>query len=257
MGLGVFSMDLRPIQKHRFPLPKGVNLPPCPVLSWENVYHTPGQAAAIRFFDPNSEQDLMAMREILRGKQVKLWMDDANHLTKSDYRDWAGTYTPYSYLFAVLDARTGDQKTMEKVQGFIYIYCEREEKFRVKRMEKLFFLTPQRGERYCLEVSMAALPQPSGLQSGSGLMSSALRQACLQVQILLNSPSRPEIQIFAFVDPQNIPAQRTMESSGFTYQGLMKYDWDSPHESNLYILNWRRLQRKIKEALLKLQTNNL
>lgn len=239
----------RPIHKQPFSLPRGVKLPDNTALPFENVSHTPGQAAAIRFFDPQSQEDLQAMKEILSGKEVKKWMDDPG-VSKSDYRDWAGTESNTSFLFAVLDARVNDPEQMKHVRGFVYLYSEREEKFRVKRMEKLGFVEPTDKERYMLEVSFAARPMPDGLQSGSGLMSSALRQCCLQVYTLLDAPERPDVQLFAFVDPENLPAQRTLEASGFVRKGTMKYDWDSPDKTVLYILSWRLLQRKIREKLL-------
>ena len=246
-----FIMFNRPLHQQPFSLPKGISLPATPSVPLENVYHTPGQAAAIRFFDPNSEEDLIAMREILKGKQSKKWMDDSQQISKSDYREWAGTDTNTSFLFATLDARVKEPDEMKFVRGFIYIYSEREEKFRVKRMEKNGLLEPSTRGRYVLEVSFAVRPLPDGMQSGSGLMSSSLRQCCLQVQMLLNSPERPEVILFAFVHPDNIHAQRTLEASGFVKKGAMKYDWDSPEETYYYVLNWRLLQKKVREKLLE------
>jgi hypothetical protein len=241
----------RPIHKLPISLPKGVALPDAPAVPYENVSHTPGQAAAIRFFDPNSNEDLEAMREILKGKQVRKWMDDASQISQSEYRDWAGTNTKSSYLFAVLDARTSDPEEMKYVRGFVYIYSERVEKFRIRRMEKLGLVEPANGERHMLEASFAVRPLPDGMQQGSGLMSSALRQSCLQVQMLLNSVTQPDVEIFAFTDQENFAAHRTLEASGFVKRGHMKYDWDSPEESLFYMLNWRLLQKKVREKLLE------
>lgn len=232
-------------------LPAGVSETQVPQLPYRDVCHTPGQAAAIRFFDPNSNDDLQAMREILKGKQVKKWMDNTQQISISEYKDWAGTDTNTSFLFAVLDARATTPEEMQYVRGFVYIYSEREEKFRVRRMEKLGHLPPAAGPRYALEVSFAVRPLPDGMQSGSGFMSSALRQSCLQVEMLLNSPTKPVIETFAFIDPENVAAQRTVESSGFVYHGMMRYDWDSWDESKLYFLNWRALQKKVKDRLLE------
>ena len=240
----------RPLHKQPFVLPSDIHLPESDPQPFENVSHTPGQAAAIRFFDPNSSEDLESMREILRGKMVRKWMDDPGRISHSDYKDWAGTDTDTSFLFAVLDARTQDPALINYVRGFVYIYSEREEKFRVKRMEKQGFIDRYEGERYMLEISFAARPLPDGFQGGSGLISSAVRQSCQQVQLLLNSPRQPKVDIFAFVDQQNLPAQRTLEASGFVKRGMMKYDWDSPEETCLFLLDWELLQRKIREKLL-------
>src|SRR5258708_30697660 len=95
-------MFSRPLHPQPFPLPEGVAAPSLPL---ENISHTPGQNAAVRFFDPYSAEDLYAMREILKGRQTRKWMDDTQ-ISQSDYRDWAGTQTSGSFLFAVLDART-------------------------------------------------------------------------------------------------------------------------------------------------------
>ncbi len=213
------------------------------------VSHIPGQAAAIRFFDPQSLEDYQAMKETLQGKHVRKWMDEPT-ISREEYQDWAGTHTNESFLFAVLDARMTHLQDFLNVRGFIYIYSERAEKFRVKRMEKAGFLEPTRQERYALEVSFAMRPLREGMHSGSGLMSSALRQSCWQVRKILQEENKPEVTIFAFVDQENVPAQRTLESAGFVSKGLMKYDADSEDETCVYILSWRLLQKKIKERFM-------
>lgn len=242
----------RLIQKKVPRLPPGVSLPPCPVMSLEHIYHAPGQAAAIRFFDPDSASDLATMREILKASEVKKWMDEP-YLSKADYRDWAGSATNSLYLFAVLDARVADLAAIDLVRGFVFIYSEREEKFRVKRLQRFGLLKTPVREQYNLEISFAAKPILGDVPKSSGLISSAIRQSCLEVQLLLNSRSRPEINIFAFVDPKNQAAQRTLEAAGFILRGRMKYDRDSPGDSFFYLLSWRLLNRKIRKRLLELQ----
>jgi RimJ/RimL family protein N-acetyltransferase len=238
------------LSKQTIVLPKGVVVPDCSYLSLESLYHAPGQAAAIRFFDPEAPKDLESMRIILKAKPVKRWMDEVEYLSKADYKEWAGTPSKTSFLFAVLDARTSDFKDLNRVRGFVYLYSEREEKYRVKRMEKAGFIAPKKGESYYLEASFALRPIDPKVHTGSGLMSSALRQSCLQAHLLLNSPKKPDIQIFAFVDQDNLPAKRTLESAGFVLQGHMKYDRDSEDASSLYLLNWRKLHKKIRQQLL-------
>jgi hypothetical protein len=183
-------------------------------------------------------------------------MDDTFYLTKREYQEWAGTVTQNNFLFAVLDARVATLKAMETIFGFVYIYSEREEKFRVRRMLKQGFLTPTLKTRYSLEISFAARQQKNGMPLGTGLMASAIRQACLQTQMLLSTVPKPVIDIFAFVDPGNEPAQRTLIAAGFANIGSMKYDWDSPGESFVYLLKWRILQKKIRQKLVELQAIN-
>lgn len=239
----------RPLHQQPYPLPEGISIPQSNQPALENVYHSPGENAAIRFFEPNSPDDLLSMQEILKGKQVKKWMDNTARISKSEYREWAGTEHNTSFLFAVLDSRLPEPHN-KTVRGFVYIYSEREEKFRVKRMEKLGFIQTTVGQRYALEVSFAVKPAQNGEQTGSGLMSSALRQSCLQVQMLLDSVQKPTVELFGFVDQENMAAQRTLEASGFEKKGEMKYDWDSEENTLLYFLNWELLQHKVRQKLL-------
>jgi RimJ/RimL family protein N-acetyltransferase len=69
--------------------------------------------------------------------------------------------------------------------------------------------------------------------------------------MLVSSPERPEVVLFGFTDQANIPSQRTLEAAGFVRKGLMRYDSDSEEETLLYILNWRLLQKKVREKLLE------
>jgi hypothetical protein len=246
-------MYLERLPKKRISSPKGTILPVCDALFLENLYHSPGEAAAIRFFKPSSIKDLSIMRTILKAKPVKEWMDYAGYLSKREYLELTDKKSKNAFLYAVLDTRTSDLKKLNQVRGFVYFYSEREEKFRVKRMVKQELFTAKRGEAYYLEASFALKP---GNLKGSGLMSSALRQACYQTHLLLNSPSKPDIQIFAFVDPENLPARRTLEASGFKLAGHMLYDRDSSEESALYLLNWRLLHKKMRKKLLETQEIN-
>jgi hypothetical protein len=240
----------RPLHQQPISLPDGITVPPSASLPFENVFHSPGENAAIRFFEPQSKEDLEAIREILHHKEVRKWMDDAGRISESDYREWAGTDSDTSFLFAVHDARKSDPEEAKYLHGFVYFYSEREEKFRVRRMEKHGFMQTAVGQRYALEVSFARRPSPDGSTSGSGLMSSALRQGCLQVKMLLDSPQKPAVELFAFVDPENSGGQRTLEAAGFEKKGEMKYDWDSEEKTFLYFLNWDLLNQKVRHKLL-------
>ena len=199
-----------------------------------------GQASAIRPFDPDSKTSHTIIKRILSAKQVKKWMDDAR----------------------LSDAARA------KIRGFVFLYNERSEKFRLKRMQEARFVNLKESA-IALEASFALKPI-RGKQSGSGLMSSALRLTCERVFQLatkehffdetLEKPafwskkrktsliSQDDILIFGFIDPENISAHRTLYSAGFRKVGSMKYDATSPQESSLYILNWRALHKKLNLA---------
>lgn len=250
-------MSVRPIHPHPLPLPKGLSPTHSLPYRLPNISYLPGQASAIRFFDPRSKSDYLAMKEIIRGKQAKVWMDDPR-LSLEDYRDWAGTHTNSSFLFAVHNARAYKRRAAEEVCGFVYLYSEHSEKFRVKRLKKLGLFDPKQDPKDTLEVSFAVRPFKRGIQSGSGLMSSSLRQSCLQVRRLMNRPTS-KLVLLAFTDLENLAAQRTLESAGFRFQTRLKYDPDSENESALYRLNWHLLTKKVKGKLLESinQTVNL
>ncbi len=250
------QMSSRPLFQRQYPLPAGFDGAPAQ-LPLTNVFHMPGQAAAGRFFDPDSDGDLYAMREILGGKQSRRWLDDATSLSRTEYREWAGTATPFSYLFAVLDARLTDPEEMRQIRGFVWIYSEREEKIRFSRLQRIGVIPPSTRQRYLLEVSFAVRPSPDGVQLGSGLMSSALRLSCLQVQMLLQShPDEPEVEILAFTNPENLPSQRTLEAAGFVKKTTVKYSWDSPEDTFFYMLSWQLLNQKVRQKLLEVYQAN-
>ena len=224
----------------------------CEDFPFESFSHISGQAAAIRFFDPNSIEDFELLKEILSVKEVRSWMDDSGNISKSDYQEWAGKWTNDSFLFAVHDAREKLKRKLKIVRGFVNIYSERSEKFRIKRMVRAGFVKGSLKNRHVLEVSMALRPLSDGKIVGSGLMSSALRQCCLQVRSLLGYPKQSDLILYGFVDPDNMASARALEASGFVKRGKMKYDQDSEKDSWVYILSWRKLHRKIKGGLLKL-----
>jgi len=218
-----------------------------------DAFIIPGQAAGIRFFDQDSKADFQAILDIAKGKESRRWMDHIARLTWSDYQEWAGKHTFESFLFSGQDMSLEKPQDQQYIRGFVNLYSERGEKFRIKRMEKLGFLKPDhKGVRQALEVSFAVRPFKQGVQSGSGLMSSALRQSCLQVRSLLNYPKHDNLKVFAFIDPDNLPSKYTLEAAGFVKKGFMTYDSTTSDKSALYLLSWPKLHQKIKGKLREL-----
>ncbi len=210
--------------------------------------HIPGQAAAIRFFDPDSYDDYAAMLQILRGRETKKWMEDVQQIPRSEYREWASSHKTLNFLFSVHDTRIQTDDDLP-IKGFVYLYSEYKERRRVQRMVDRGLILPGEGRENILEISFAAMPDNGGVQSGSGLMSSASREACLQMRMLLKPTTPSDLLIFAFVDEGNIPSHHTLEASGFVRKGIMRYDYDSYEENFVYTLDWPLLEEKIKAKL--------
>jgi len=217
-------------------------------LPLEELSHIVGQAAAIRFFDENSRDDFEAVNEILQAKQIRNWMDDAGKISWKDYRIWAGTHTKQSFLFSVHDSRLEKKSQIKVVRGFVNIYSERGEKYRVKRMVKEGIIK-ESGNKHFLEISMAIRPFEDGSISGSGLMSSALRQSCLQVRSWLNYPKESELVIYGFIDPKNVASIRAIKAAGFIEKGKSLYDSTADDKSLVYILSWRKLKKIVNDKM--------
>lgn len=210
-----------------------------------------GQAAGIRYFDEASKDDFLVLREIMSHREIKKWMDDSGKLTFSDYQFWAGKHNGESFLFAVHDARLISAKEIAKIRGFVSIYSERSEKFRVKRLVKNGVFDKSYLDCKVLEVSVAARLSENGQTNASGLMSSALRQACMQVRFLHKDLDQDKLKIMGFVDPVNVPSVRTLQACGFEKIAVSKYDSDSIDESDVYILNWDKLEEIINHTASK------
>jgi hypothetical protein len=249
---------LRKIKVNPIKIPKGREISNRRIgMLLKEMCHVPGQAAAIRFFDQGSKSDYEALVKILGNKEVRSWMDDTGKITWSDYQEWAGKSTDESFLFAVHDSRMPTLSGVREVRGFVNIYSERSEKFRIKRLVKYGLIDSVLKGKHILEVSMAMMLGEKGGRVGTGLMSSALRQSCLQISSLLNYPKHSDLILYAFIDPINLSSVRSFEASGFIRKGKMKYDPDSMEESWFYVIDWQILQNKINGALLKLYESKI
>lgn len=212
-------------------------------LATDGLSHIIGENAAIKFADESSRTDFEAINEILTHKKIRHWMDDAEKLSWNDYRHWAGNHTDQSFLFTVHDSRLENIQDIKKIRGFVNLYSEKGEKFRVKRMAKLKIIENPENKHF-LEFSMALRPKKNQT-ARSGLMSSALRQSCLQVKTLLNKKDS-ELIIFGFINPENTASIKAIQAAGFIKKGKAKYDSTSEEESDVYILSWRKLKKIIK-----------
>lgn len=210
-----------------------------------NLFHLPGQSAFIRKFEPDSENDFLAMQDIMEQVPVQQWMDNIGELDQKAYEEWAGDTSDDSFLFAVHNAAGKTILEVDSVLGFVYFYSGDEEKQKVPQMQALGIL-PVVENRWVLEVSFAKRTRRTLQAPVQGLVSSALRQACLWVHMKLAAMQNRPVEIFAFIDPRNEPARRTLESSGFVKRGMMRYDADSLEDNEVYVLDWQALSGKLR-----------
>ena len=129
-----------------------------------------------------------------------------------------------------------------KVQGFVYLYAGSDEKMIANRMVRAGFIKKgELADSKIFEISFAKLPG-----SPNGQISSATRQACLELRRLDKIKEGTGVFVFCFVDEENASSIRVVEACGFERRGKHFYEEDSQEMSALYILNYKKLLEKIK-----------
>lgn len=202
-----------------------------------------GEKSAIRFFDFESKEDMLRLRKIVEHTDVQDMMDSVSGMSKRDRYEWAdekGVFGRY-YMFAVsgTEATFGkDQKEeIGQVQGFVYLYAGSDEKKIAKRMIRAKFIKEDEvGSKKAFEISFAKLPK-----SPSGQISSAVRQACLEVRRLDKLKKGKGVFVFCFIDESNVGSMRVVEACGFEKRGKHFYEADSEEMSSLYVLEYKKL----------------
>lgn len=215
------------------------------ILPLNTIFHLPGQRAFIRRFVPESEDDFLAMKAIMDEAPVKEWMDNVGDLSFTAFQEWASDNSDDAFLFAVHNALATSTRGADSVLGFIYLYSGDEEKAKVAKMEQQGVFDANK-DRWAMEVSFARRTVGPNQAQVPGLVSSALRQACIWAHMFLTNKRPVPVEIFAFIDPRNHPAWRTLEAAGFSKRGMMKYDIDSPKDDELFILDWHELSGKLR-----------
>jgi len=209
----------------------------------------PGEKAGIRFFDTDSQEDMLRLRRIVDHKDVQEMMDSVAGMSKQDRYEWAdekGAYGRY-YMFAVsgTEALFGKEQPdeMGQVQGFVYLYAGSEEKKIVNRIVRLGLIkNSEVGDRKVFEISFAKLPKAPG-----GQISSVVRQACLELKRLDRVKKGSGVFVFCFIDEKNTGSMKVVEACGFERRGKHFYEEDSKDMSALYVLNYTKLSKIEKQ----------
>lgn len=202
----------------------------------------PGEKSAIRFFDSENRDDMLRLRKIVDHGEVQEMMDSVVGMSKKDRYEWAdekGAYGRY-YMFAVSGSEAIFGKESEeigKVQGFVYLYAGKDEKIIANRMVQAGFIKrAELNDNKIFEISFAKLPKAPG-----GQISSAVRQACLELRRLDKIKEGTGVFVFCFIDEKNTGSMRVVEACGFERRGKHFYEVDSQDMSALYVLSFAKL----------------
>ncbi|MFZ3068735.1 MAG: hypothetical protein WA052_00255 [Microgenomates group bacterium] len=209
----------------------------------------PGEKVEIRFFDSGRKEDMLRLRKIVDHREVQEMMDSVAGMSKKDRYEWAdekGAYGRY-YLFAVsgTDKIFGEDQASEigEVQGFVYLYAGSEEKKIINRIVRTGLIKKSEvGDNKIFEISFAKLPKAPG-----GQISSAVRQACLELKRLDRIKEGTGVFVFCFIDESNVGSMRVVEACGFERRGRHFYEEDSKEMSALYVLDYKKLRDIEKE----------
>ncbi len=204
----------------------------------------PGEKVEIRFFDSGRKEDMLRLRKIVDHREVQEMMDSVAGMSKKDRYEWAdekGAYGRY-YLFAVsgTDKIFGEDQASEigEVQGFVYLYAGSEEKKIINRIVRTGLIKKSEvNDNKVFEISFAKLPKAPG-----GQISSAVRQACLELKRLDRIKGGTGVFVFCFIDESNIGSMRVVEACGFERRGRHFYEEDSKEMSALYVLDYKKLR---------------
>jgi len=204
----------------------------------------PGEKVEIRFFDSGRKEDMLRLRRIVDHREVQEMMDSVAGMSKKDRYEWAdekGAYGRY-YLFAVsgTDKIFGEDQASEigEVQGFVYLYAGSEEKKIINRIVKTGLIKKSEvNDNKIFEISFAKLPKAPG-----GQISSAVRQACLELKRLDRIKKGTGVFVFCFIDESNVGSMRVVEACGFERRGRHFYEEDSKEMSALYVLDYKKLR---------------
>ena len=204
----------------------------------------PGEKVEIRFFDSGRKEDMLRLRKIVDHREVQEMMDSVAGMSKKDRYEWAdekGAYGRY-YLFAVsgTDKIFGEDQASEigEVQGFVYLYAGSEDKKIINRIVRAGLIKKNEvNDNKIFEISFAKLPKAPG-----GQISSAVRQACLELKRLDRIKGGTGVFVFCFIDESNIGSMRVVEACGFERRGRHFYEEDSKEMSALYVLDYKKLR---------------
>jgi len=194
-----------------------------------------GEKSAIRFFNPQDPEDLRRMGETLKDKSVAAFIEDIGNMSTGDIKNWLTRYKDekrienWEICYLVSGSVGVKPEEFGEVQGFINFYPEEDSrKFLPEKYKKT---------KEIVEIGYGRYPQ-----SKPGLMSSAIRQACMEINKL-----KGNTVITILVREENNASIKTAEDACFDNYGVIngKDEQGRDERDILFILNWDRLNTRL------------
>ena len=212
-----------------------------------------GETAAIRRIDFKDSIDMIRVRDIMDDPETQKFITDAKGSTNKDNIKWAQAHSNRFFVYSVsASVNESDPNERGELQGFVSIYSGKDEKRLLKKMIERESIDPDLASSIPYQVVYVSLPDARGKH----LMASALRQVCAEMGKIDAQRRRekkftavsPDILVFGFVLPENFASTRILKEAGFTKRpGLIQNDKDDPRQSEIYQLDWQKLNKIMHE----------
>jgi hypothetical protein len=207
-----------------------------------------GQPAAIRAFNPSDKMDVQRLFDTIHSPQSEQYLLEVSDMNMDDVRRWSGrrgqAHRKQECMFAISGAAESvDTSEVGEVQGFMNSYLL-DEDLRQRSIEAGLM---EDSEFPIFEISTGKKPGYP-----QGVIESGIIQACFQLNSMVDSlhqhETLPQLQIVAYIEPNNTDAIKLIERCGFDKRGSIKYDVADPVEDNLYQINWEKAQQILHQA---------
>lgn len=211
--------------------PRQLGMLPAPPLK-HFILPLPTWKPPLRYFDPGSVKDFQNIQTILKHPQVLHWLIDADPMGLKQYQAWTKSQLPQSLLLAI---DSPPDLVSRSVYGFLYFYWYQDEHRRLIRLYQRYPKLKLPLSALKLELSFAR-HRPNNFRSRlPGHMTRSLALACHTLKRHVRTAIHQPTAIIAYIDPANLPAQRTVLSAGFKPIGSLPYTPTSLHPDHVFL----------------------
>lgn len=194
-----------------------------------------GEKTALRFFNLKDPRDLKRVEETLADKSVMNFTEGIDDITTKDIKRWLTRYKDkkrinnWEVCYLASGSIGARQEEFGEIQGFINFYPSED--------SRKFLPEKYREAKQIVEIGYARYPW-----SKPGQMSSAIRQACMEINKL-----KGDMVITALIKVENNASIKTIEDSCFDNCGNVQVKNEKGEDENdiLFILNWDKLNTRL------------